>query len=194
MNCIEADQEIRELICQELEHIKPLDQLESQHIDDTLVWMRSGVEIFRIQKPDIPPKHLVVYFILFDQTQQKLLLLDHLKSGLRLPSGGHVEKNENPKCAVERECREELGLPATFFFDTPFFLTQNLTTGILGEHMDVSLWYILTGDADQEIRFSPGEFTGYQWLNFDEILQTDLQKLDRHMHRFVQKMSSVFIQ
>lgn len=39
--------------------IDPLDDREQRDIDDILNWMASGAEIFRHQKPAIPPKHLV---------------------------------------------------------------------------------------------------------------------------------------
>lgn len=41
--------------------IKPLDDLESDHMHDVLNWLDSGAPIFRISKPDNPPKHLVSY-------------------------------------------------------------------------------------------------------------------------------------
>jgi hypothetical protein len=41
--------------------IIPFDDLESQHIQETLAWIKSGAQIFRLQKPDIPPKALEEY-------------------------------------------------------------------------------------------------------------------------------------
>ena len=67
--------------------IIPFDDIESQHIQETLAWIHSGAPIFRLQKPDIPPKHLVSYFILFDEKAQKVLLVDHKKAQLWLPAG-----------------------------------------------------------------------------------------------------------
>ena len=56
--------------------------------------IESGSPIFRIQKPDVPNKHLVSYFVLFDEHNRKILLVDHKKALLWLPSGGHVEIDE----------------------------------------------------------------------------------------------------
>jgi len=57
--------------------IQAWDPLEAEHIADTLAWIKSGVPIFRLAKPDIPKQHLVVYFVLFDPEAQKILLVDH---------------------------------------------------------------------------------------------------------------------
>src|SRR5476651_1592551 len=104
--------------------IKTYDSLESEHISNTLQWLKTDVEIFRIKKPDIPPKHLVSYFVLVDQKKKKLLLMHHRKAGLLLPAGGHVEKDEHPNQTVEREMQEELGLTASFISELPLFVTQ----------------------------------------------------------------------
>ena len=62
------------------------------------------------QKPDVPPKHLVSYFALVDEARGKMLLVDHKLAGLWLPSGGHVEPDEDPRATVVREIAEELNL------------------------------------------------------------------------------------
>ncbi|MBP6866620.1 MAG: NUDIX hydrolase, partial [Candidatus Pacebacteria bacterium] len=67
---------IREEIRKIIEKVNPFDELEKEHIKNALAWIGSGEEIFRIQKPDIPPKHLVSYFVLIDPIAKKLLLLD----------------------------------------------------------------------------------------------------------------------
>jgi 8-oxo-dGTP pyrophosphatase MutT (NUDIX family) len=72
-----------------------------------------------------------------------VLLGDHVKSGLWLPSGGHVEHGEDPRDTVDREAFEELGIRARFHdrlgAGRPFFLT---VTPTLGE-------YSTTGTAGQ---------------------------------------------
>ncbi|MDQ5940452.1 MAG: 8-oxo-dGTP diphosphatase [Candidatus Dependentiae bacterium] len=60
--------------------LAPVDVLEKEHIDDALAWIASGAPIFRTAKPDVPPKHLVSYFLLFDEAAKKVLLVDHKKA------------------------------------------------------------------------------------------------------------------
>jgi ADP-ribose pyrophosphatase YjhB (NUDIX family) len=123
---------MRERIAETIEAIEPLDELERTHRDSTLEWIRSGAPIFRTAKPDVPPKHLVSYFALIDQQCGKLLLVDHKLAGLWLPSGGHVEPDEDPKATVVRELAEELNLAAEFVRDGPLFITVTRTVGAVG--------------------------------------------------------------
>lgn len=181
---------MRNKVLKIVENIKPFDEIEGKHISSTVQWIKSGTELFRIQKPDIPPKHLVSYFVLVDPLRNKLLLIDHIKAQLWLPAGGHVEPNENPKETVEREIIEELNIPANFLLEEPFFLTETVTVGLTAGHTDVSLWYILKGDSTKPLQYDPKEFNGYKWFGYDEILQMPIEKFDPHLHRFVRKWVS----
>lgn len=165
--------------------IKPYDYLENQHIIDTLSWVKSGASIFRIQKPDVPSKHLVAYFVLWDERARKILLVDHKQAGLWLPTGGHVEIDENPKETVRRECREELNCLAEFYFEDPIFLTSTVTVGLTAGHTDVSLWYVLKGDHTQPYEFDYNEFNDIRWFGLDEI---PYGHSDPHMKRFINKL------
>jgi len=179
---------MRNQIRQLIKSIKPLDTLESEHISNAIKWIDSGEEIFRIQKPDIPPKHLVSYFVLIDSDKKKVMLVDHIKAGLWLPAGGHVEKNEHPNTTVEREIQEEIHMPANFINQNPFFITQTVTVGKTAGHTDVSFWYILKADSDKKVIYDPSEFNGYNWFDYNDVLNTDISKFDPHMHRFMQKL------
>ncbi|MDB5204895.1 MAG: hydrolase [Candidatus Taylorbacteria bacterium] len=176
--------EIRKII----ESIEPYDDLEALQINNTIEWINSGEEIFRIKKPAIPPKHLVSFFTLIDLNERKILFMDHIKAELWLPAGGHIEKDEHPKTTVEREIKEELNIAANFINPEPLFLTEDITVGKTAGHTDVSLWYILNGDSKNKIIFDPGEFNGYKWFDFKEILNTDISKFNKNTHRFMRKL------
>ncbi len=98
---------IRSNIFQSISKILPVDPLEVQHRDFVLDWIASGVEIFRTEKPATPPIHLVSYFLVVSPDEGKVLLVDHIKAELWLPTGGHVEPGEDPKEMVVREDKEE---------------------------------------------------------------------------------------
>lgn len=168
--------------------IKPFDNLELEHKEDALAWLKSGKEIFRIKKPDIPPKHLVSYIVLFDTEAQKILLIKHRKSGLWLPSGGHVEIDEDPQDTVKRELKEELGISARFIMDSPLFITVTQTINEAVAHTDVSLWYVLKGDLGKILNYDKREIEEYKWFSFEEVLSLELAKCDPHLHRFIQKL------
>jgi 8-oxo-dGTP diphosphatase len=167
--------------------IEPLDELEREHRDSTLEWIRSGAPIFRTMKPDVPRTHLVSYFALIDERRRKMLLVDHKLAGLWLPSGGHVEPNEDPLATVVREVAEELNLAAEFIQPNPLFITITRTLGH-GDHTDVSLWYLLRGDSSRAIEFDRGEFHGVRWFEFDEI---PFERSDPQMRRFIAKLRAL---
>ena len=184
----DKNQEAREIVKDIISGIVSFDALEREHIDDVMAWIGSGVEIFRMAKPDIPPKHLVSYFALVDPIAGKILLLDHLKAERWLPSGGHIEPGEHPKETVRREIREELALEADFLSEDPLFITQTVTVGKTAGHTDVSLWYVLRGDAKIPVRYAEEEFSGYRWFGYDEILDEKAPIFDVHMKRFTRKL------
>jgi 8-oxo-dGTP pyrophosphatase MutT (NUDIX family) len=161
------------------------DRLEEEHLAFAERWIGSGVEIFRVEKPDKPRIHLVSYFVVLDGVEGKFLLVDHRKSGLWLPPGGHVEPGEHPQEAVRREVREELGVEADFVCEEPIFLTVTETVGNVAKHTDVSLWYVLRGKVGQEYQYDRDEFYAIGWFGAEEI---PYGRCEPHMKRFVSKV------
>jgi hypothetical protein len=49
------------------------------------------------------------------------------------------------------------------------------------------LWYVLKGNSEIPLQYDPGEFNGYKWFGYDEVLDMPIEKLDPHLHRFVKK-------
>lgn len=175
---------VRDKILDLVININPYDPLEKQHINDTVAWINSDEQIFRISKPDNPNKHLVSYFVMFDQAKEKILLVDHKKAELWLPSGGHVEIDEDPADTVTRECMEELSVAAEFWSTKPIFITQTVTVGKTAGHTDVSLWYVIKGNSNIEYDFDQEEFSSVKWFGLDEV---PYGRSDPHMERFVSK-------
>ena len=180
--------EIRNKIKNIVSNIIPFDALESNHASEVIDWIESGEEIFRVEKPDIPNKHLVSYFCLYDKVAKKILLVEHKKAQLWIPPGGHVDPGEYPSKTAARECAEELNIEAKFFFEDPIFVTSTVTVGLTAGHTDVSLWYVLDGDSEQELNFDEEEFFSVKWFDLDDI---PFEKSDPHMKRFVSKFKKM---
>lgn len=129
------------------------------------------------------------YFLLIDKAERQVLLVDHKKAQLWLPSGGHVEPEEHPRVTVEREIEEELGCKAEFIQETPFFLTATPTEGLDNYegviHTDVSLWYLLKGDIHQVYDYDKCEFHCIQWFGVDSL---PYPRTDPQMERFMWKL------
>lgn len=190
MTSLSQAAEIRVNIEKSIEALTPFDSLESQHRQDALEWIQSGADLFRIKKPDLPPKHLVSYFVVIDPIQKNMLLVDHIKAQLWLPTGGHVELDEDPKETVKREINEELHMKAVFLHShtSPFFITVTETVGLTPGHTDVSLWYLLRGSIHDFIDYDRTEFNDIEWFSFKEILEADSVIFDPQLQRFTQKL------
>lgn len=176
---------MRSAILSIVEAIVPLDPIEEEHRSVAAAWIASGAGLFRTAKPATPTPHLVSYFVVVDPVQEKILLVDHRNACLWLPTGGHVEPDEHPRAAVEREVREELELDARFLFEEPLFITVTETVGLTAGHTDVSLWYVLRGDATEPVAFDRTEFASVAWFRPGEI---PYDRADRHLGRFVRKL------
>jgi 8-oxo-dGTP pyrophosphatase MutT (NUDIX family) len=179
---------------EELRHlvsaITPHDEHEANDKQDALAWIATEAPLYRIQKPNVPPKHLVSYFAIIDPKSKKILLQDHLLAKLWLPAGGHVEPDEDPAEAALRECEEELGFAAGFLGERkPHFITVTVTNG-QGEHSDVSLWYVLEASEATPLVIEPGKFADVKWWGIDEVLESPINIFDPELHRFIRKLQS----
>ncbi|MEV2235931.1 NUDIX domain-containing protein [Streptomyces phaeochromogenes] len=194
MNATDApdgvDQLLRARLTSLLEGVRPSDEQEHAHLAEAVDWITGGAPLYRVRKPDVPPVHLVSYFVVLDEKRGELLLVAHRKAGLWLPSGGHVEPMEDPWDTVVRECREELcieAVPSAVAGREPFFLTITQTRGP-GRHTDVSLWYVLEAEVGSVVTFDEDEFSAIKWLSLSQVLAEPEDSLDPHMHRFTRKL------
>jgi 8-oxo-dGTP diphosphatase len=172
-------------VLSELLEIQPLDSVEVEHIRDAIAWVQSGAPLFRTAKPATPEKHLVSYFAVIGR--EKILLVDHKNAQLWLPTGGHVEPNEDPRETVIRELKEELGLDVGIeAVGRPVMVTVTQTVGLTSGHTDVSLWYAVQGNPDAVIEFDRAEFNEVRWFSFANV---PLHRSEPHLKRFLEKIA-----
>ncbi|MEL6551475.1 MAG: NUDIX hydrolase [Pseudomonadota bacterium] len=126
------------------------------------------------------------YFLLVDG--EYILLVDHIKAGLWLPSGGHVEPGEHPRQTVRREIIEELGIEADFMFPGPLFITATTTVGSTPGHVDVSLWYVVKGDRQAQLNLDKREFIQVRWFHRQ---QAPHNRCEPELERFLKKLARV---
>lgn len=167
--------------------IEPTDDLGRDHRRNALSWLAGTDDIARRAKPRTPAPHLVSYFLLIDRSAASVLLCDHRLSGLWLPPGGHVEPGEHPLDTVRREAIEELGVTALFdevIGGKPFFLTMTETVGPpAARHVDVSLWFALTGRIEQRLQPDQREFVRVRWWTVTELRHANLDRFEPHLLR-----------
>jgi 8-oxo-dGTP diphosphatase len=167
--------------------VQPHNAREAADQADILAWVAAGQPLFRTNSPNLPPKHLVVYFVPVDEKRRSVLLGAHRKAGLWLPPGGHVEDGEDPRQTVCREAQEELGItPAVP--EKPFFLTIT-PTNETSSHLDVSLWFLLDLAEDAELHPDPREFSDVRWFPLDRDEGWPDDTYDPEMGRFAAKLA-----
>lgn len=170
--------------------VQPFDERETADRASTLLWIRSGAPLFRIVRPATPGRHLCVYFALFDEARRTVLMVDHVKAGLWLFPGGHVDDSEDPRTTVLREAAEELRIDAKVhprFGWHPLFLSVTKTRGA-HSHTDVSFWFVLNGSQEMRIEADPREANGFRWFALDDPAEWAHDRFDPHMARFRQKL------
>jgi 8-oxo-dGTP pyrophosphatase MutT (NUDIX family) len=174
-----------------VDRLAPFDELEEHHRRACLTWLRETDDVFRRAKPATPSPHLVSYFVLRDDRDGSVLLVDHVGANLWLPTGGHVEPGEHPVETVRREAWEELGAPAVFcgIGERPLFVTVTETVGRPPErHTDISLWFLLEGRREQAFTPDRDEFRAIRWWTLDELAIADPGRFDPHMMRMIRKL------
>lgn len=185
---------VRAAVTRAVAELDPSDRVEQEHRAEVLDWIASGAQLYRTVPPGTPPMHLVSYFVPFDKRRGELMLTAHRKSGLTLPPGGHGEPGETLWQTAQRECVEELGIPALSIAavgDRPLFVTVTKTRHAVGRHTDVSLWFVLDVAADNpHLRPDPREFAGVQWFTPEQALAEPIEGFDPHMHRFTRKLQA----
>jgi 8-oxo-dGTP pyrophosphatase MutT (NUDIX family) len=175
--------------------VRPFDAREAADQADILAWIASGAPLFRTRRyPANPRRHLVVYAALVDDAARMIMLVDHRKGQLWLLPGGHVDDGEDPRRSVERETLEELGISPAFhekFGGQPCFASIAQTRGV-DSHTDVSLWFVLKGDAGAEVYPDLSEFSEVRWFGLDDpAMDWSASCFDPHMGRFMGKLASL---
>lgn len=178
-------EQMRATITHIVQNLSPFDNEEKRDRTDVLEWIASGQEIFHLEKPATPPKHLVSYGTVIDPQNRLILLGEHNKSQLKLPPGGHLDLNEHPADAAQRELVEETGLSLPFFCADPLFLSVTETVNLPINHIDVSFWYVFKGDANQVFDYDKEEFSGFTWHPIDKAFD---DRVDPSFHRFCYKL------
>lgn len=116
-----------------------------------------------------PAPALCVYVVLLDDLRRTVLVVDHLKAGLWLFPGGHVDDGEDPRATVLLEAAEELGtdgVSTAHFGPDPLFLSVTKTRG---EHShrtshSRSSWRPITTCRSTPILGKPTKSGGSRWM------------------------------
>jgi 8-oxo-dGTP diphosphatase len=129
-------------------------------------------------------RHFTASAIVFDD-HQNVLLVHHHKLGQWLYPGGHIDPNEDPAQAAQREVLEETGLhtqiitgplfthPAVTTHAPPYAIIEmDVTDTKVGPHRHIDLVYVLRA-ASRDLAPQLDEVGAARWVSL-----TDLSTLD----------------
>ena len=120
----------------------------------------------------------------------RILLVNHKKQKMWLPIGGHIEENETPDQAVEREVKEETGLDIEIIgekypeFDTAEILNRPFLVALQhidDEHQHIDLQYICRIKGNKKL----GWTEECRWFTEDEL--DDLEKCPLEIKHFAKE-------
>ncbi|GAA1387917.1 NUDIX hydrolase [Catellatospora chokoriensis] len=125
-------------------------------------------------------RHLTVSAIIL--RDEHVLLIEHRKSGLFLPPGGHLNDHELPTDAIHREVMEEVGLtveilakkqfshPAVATLEPPFtiLVIDNVADPTVGPHTHIDLVYVCR-PTSSHVTLNPNEVDGYHWVALADV-------------------------
>lgn len=178
----ELNNPVRSSYIADIRNIVPMDDNEARDINETLTWIGSAN---KIHKPYNMDRHLGVLFLPLSPDKKQIYLINHKKAQMWIPPGGHVDEGLTFQQAVELEMQEELQATAKFINSSPFFLTQTLTQGINAGHVDVTAWFLVEGDPEQNYHIQAKEANQGSWFD----LNSNVAPLkSQHLSRMLRKL------
>ena len=66
-------------------------------------------------------------------------------------------------------------------------VTCTTTVGLTAGHTDVSLWYVVRVEKNQELVYDSDEFNDIRWFEYSDV---PLERSDPHLNRFMRKLRS----
>jgi 8-oxo-dGTP pyrophosphatase MutT (NUDIX family) len=129
-------------------------------------------------------RHFTASAIVFDD-HGRVLLVHHNKVGQWLYPGGHIESNEDPAQAAQREVLEETGIPTQVVSDGLFthpavtthappyaIIEMAVADAEVGPHRHIDLLYVLravSGDLTAQL----DEVGGARWVPVADVAALD---------------------
>lgn len=136
-------------------------------------------------------RHFTVTGYVVNKDKTKLLLINHKKLNKWLPAGGHLEENEVPHEAAEREVLEETGITVTLLdMGDPDFELQGVVDDQIprpyamfyqiipkntkdDEHIHLDMLYVFEADEAHQTNAQLDEVSDVRWWTKEEVLVSD---------------------
>lgn len=123
--------------------------------------------------------HFCATACVVNKDDNTILFIHHKKLNKWLFVGGHIELNEDPETAVQREVKEETNLDITLLgeryprkedYIRPFALQKNV---VKDDHIHMDLFYIAIANNPEQIKAKEDEVLNYKWFTKEEIVSSN---------------------
>jgi len=132
---------------------------------------------------EITKHHTVEVFIVFED---KVLLIKHKKSGLWLPPGGHIERDEILTETALKEVKEETGLDVELYNEGELINNPPRVKGLVCPvavlleninefHQHVDFIYFAKSDSDV-VTPEDGESNEFKWFSITNLKEGNIPK------------------
>jgi 8-oxo-dGTP diphosphatase len=129
-------------------------------------------------------RHFTASAIVLDE-HDRVLLVHHNKVGRWLYPGGHIDPNEDPAQAAQREVLEETGIHTRVITDQPFthpavtthavpytIIEMDVSDAKVGAHRHIDLVYVLRATSGQ-LAAQLAEVAGVRWVPVADVRTLD---------------------
>jgi 8-oxo-dGTP pyrophosphatase MutT (NUDIX family) len=149
-----------------------------RHLDDVLT--QAGLQAAPTEQHTA--RHWTASAIVLHPDRERVLLIDHVKSGYWLFPGGHVAEGETLAEAAVREVREETGVDAQLItgrlpdyepvttHPVPFTIIEAMAADpVNGPHQHVDGLFVCQAPTGEIGRLDQREAAGARWIALDEM-------------------------
>lgn len=140
-----------------------------------------------LDTPQSTARHCTSSAVVLHPHEDRVLLIDHVKSGLWLFAGGHVHSGESLAEAAVREVHEETGISAEIItgpllacepmvaHPVPFAVMEGTAADpVNGPHRHIDHVFVLRALSDQIGQLDHREVTAAMWASVDQMRELDV--------------------
>lgn len=116
--------------------------------------------------------------------EDKVLLIHHKKLNKWLPPGGHINENETPDDALEREIKEELNLDIEIMNEKGTIITGSIIKHLaspfyvnvhnVGDHNHCCFFYVCKPKNLNKLSINKSELKKYRWFSHGDLNKGDV--------------------
>lgn len=132
--------------------------------------------------------HFTTYLVPFHKPTQSIFAGSHKKSGMWIPPGGHIDRDEGPLDTVVREFEEELSYKITPDRATLFQITMIDITNRPDCTRHLGFGFRIDMPEKVDFDYDRGEFYEARWFTISEFLKMKTYEAVKNEVRLLQKM------